>query len=121
MDHRIEAAELAQEVRSRFRMPADLVELGVREGSRLAKDRARDDELADVVEQPADREGTKPSGRHAQLLPHLGGEPGYAPGVLLGRGVLAGERDEERADLRAEECLLRLDELRAAEVPPERT
>ena len=95
-------------------------ELVVVERPGLLQDRVRDRELADVVQQTADREAAQARGREAELLADLDRERGDAAGVLLGRRVLLGEAHHERAHAGAEERLLGGDDLAGAEVPDER-
>ena len=58
VDSAAEAAELAEELEAALRVSRDDDELVVVEGSRLLEDAFRHGELADVVEQPADRKCT---------------------------------------------------------------
>ena len=87
---------------------------------RLVEHLARDDELADVVQEPAGGQAAEPPGGKPELLSDLDREARDASCVLLGRAVLLGERDEQRAHVRAEERLLRRDEVGATEIAPQR-
>ena len=101
-------------------MALDLRELARVERARLAEDAAGHAQLAHVVQQAADREVAQRRGRQAQLLADRHGEHRHAAGVLLGRAVLGGEVDHQRAHARAEERLLGADELGGGEVADER-
>ena len=79
-----------------------------------------DRELADVVQEPADREAAQADGGEAELLADLDRERGDAARVLLGRGVLGCEPHHERAHACAEVRLLRGDDLRGAQIADER-
>ncbi len=100
-------------------LPDDCV-LRVGERGGLLQDLVGAAQLADVVEKPADREAAELRRGEAELLPHLHGAKRDAAGVLLRVLVLLREIDEERTDLRAEECLFRRDEVCAAQVAHER-
>ena len=76
-------------------MLLDDLELVVVERAGLLQDRVRDRELADVVQQAADRQVAEPSPREPELLTDLDGEGGDATRVLLGRAVLLGEPHHE--------------------------
>ena len=120
LHERVEAAELAEQLDSRGRVALDDRELLRRQRRRLLQHGVRDDELADVVQEPACRKAAEPACREPELLADVDREPGDAACVLLGRAVLLRERDEQRTNVRAEERLLCRDEVGAAQVAPER-
>ena len=62
--------------------------------------------LADVVQEPADRQPAEARSREPELLADLDRERGDAAGVLLGRAVLLGQAHHERPHAGAEERLL---------------
>ena len=86
----------------------------------LLEDRVGDGELADVVEQAADREVAEVALREAEALADLHRPERDPARVLLGVGVAPAELDRERADVRAEEALLGVHELGRVEVAGER-
>ena len=92
------------------------VELGVGERPRLLQDRVGHGELADVVQETADREVAETLGREPELVADLCRAKRDPARVLLGVRVLLGELDEERADVRSEKGLGLGDEVRAAEI-----
>ena len=87
-DRLVEAAELVQELAAALGVLLDDVVLVVVERARLLQDRLRDRELADVVQEPADREAAQARGGEAELLADLDRERRDAARVLLRRGVL---------------------------------
>ena len=115
--HRVgEASELAQQRDSRVHMAHHDVKLGIGERAGLLEDRVRHRELADVVEQTADREVAEPLGREPELVADLRRTKCDPARVLLGVRVLLRELDEECANVRPEKRLGLGDEIRAAEV-----
>ena len=101
-------------------MLLDDLELVVVERPGLLQDRARDRELAHVVQQAADRQVAEPSPREPESLTDLDGEGGDATRVLLGRAVLLGEPHHDRAHAGAEERLLGRHDLGGPEIADER-
>jgi len=72
--HRVrEAAELAEQPAAPLGVAADDGELLLVETGWLLEDRVGDGELADVVEEAADREGTEPACGEAELIADLDG------------------------------------------------
>ena len=113
-------AELPQQRLTTRRMTLDELELLLVERARLLQDLVGNGELADVVQEAADRQLAQARCGDAELLPHLDREQRDAAGVTLGVLVLRGQEARQRADLRAEVGLFRRDELGAAEVARER-
>ena len=111
-----EATQVTQEPHACLRMALDELELDVGEAGRLAEHLAGNGQLAHVVEEAAEREPAQASSGKTELLSDLDRTQRHAPRVLLGRGVLLGEGDEQRPHVRAEERLLLRDELDCAEV-----
>ena len=111
VDRGREAAELAQQAHARLGMALDLGVLLVGERAGLAEDVAGDGELADVVQQAADREVAQRRGREAERLADLHGQQRDAARVALGRAVVGAEADHQRAHPRAEVRLLGRDDL----------
>ena len=72
------------------------------------------------MQQRADRQRAQAPGGNAEALAELHGEQRDAARVLLGRSVLLGEANHQRADLRAEQRLLGGDELGCGEVAGQR-
>src|SRR5207302_2915556 len=111
LDALVEAAELAQELTAPFRVELDEGVFVVLERRRLLQDRVGQGELADVVEQAADREAAQAGRRQTELLAYLDREGRDPARVLLGRGVLLRQAHHERPDTGAEERLLGDDDL----------
>src|SRR5256885_10082322 len=88
VDGRPEAAELAQQLDAAPGVELDRSELLVVEPLRLLENAFGHRELADVVEQPADRQVAETSGRKAQFLADLDGTQRDATSVFLRRLVL---------------------------------
>src|SRR5258706_14962892 len=101
-------------------MPLDDGELAFVERARLLQDLFRNGELADVVEQSADRERAQAIWGETELLADLHRTERDTPCVFFGRFVLFGKSLCQRADASAEECLLLGDELCCTEVTHER-
>ena len=77
-------------------------------------------QLADVVQEPADREVAEPLGREPELVSDLCGTQRDPARVLLRVRVLLGELDEKGADVRAEERLGLRHEVGALEISEQR-
>src|SRR5581483_48500 len=86
-----EAAELAEQLPAPLGVPPDDAELGVGQGCRLLQDLVRDRELADVVEEPADRQVAEPVRWQAELLADLNGTQRDPSRVFFRRAVLVRE------------------------------
>jgi hypothetical protein len=80
----VEAAELPQQIPSGFGMPLDRLKLVLLERRGLPEDRSRNRKLADVVQEPADRECPQTRRGQAHLLSERHGQCGHTPRVLLG-------------------------------------
>ena len=101
-------------------MQLDRGELLVIQRRRLVEDALGDGELADVVQQTADRELAEASRCEPELFAHLNRAQGDPARVLLRRFVLVGEQLGQRTHARAEEGLFLRDEIRCTKIPDER-
>ena len=119
-DRLVEAAELVQQLAAALRVQLHLGVLAVVQRGGLLQDRLGNGQLADVVEQAADREAAQAVGREAQLLADLDCKCRDATCVLLRRGVLRAEPNHECPHAGAEERLFRRHELRRAQVTDQR-
>src|SRR4051794_3160118 len=115
----LEAAELGQELGASLRMLFHDRELVVVERPRLPEDLSGHGELADVVQQPADRESPKARGGETKALADLHGERRDPARVLLRRGVLRRKANGQGANARTEKRFLRGDELGRAQIADE--
>jgi len=94
------AFHAADELVAPVGVPLDHGELVVLERPGLLQDRVRHRELADVVQQPADRELTQTGGRQPELLADLDGAQRDPARVLVGRRVLLVQAREQAAQER---------------------
>ena len=115
-----EASQLAKQLEAPLGMPLHDGKLVFVQPARLLQDPRRDRELADVVEEAADREHAQAPWRKAQLLPDLDGSQRDAARVLLGGFVLRVQPLRERAHPRSEKRFLFGDELGGAQIADER-
>ena len=95
-------------------------ELVVRQRTGLLEDLVRHTQLADVMEQAAEREVAQSLGREPELVADLDRSEGDAAGVLFRVRVLLGQGDEQSANVRAQERLLLRDEVGALQVAEQR-
>src|SRR6187549_293700 len=105
-------AELARELLAVAGMALDDVHLGVGQATRLGEDRVGRRELADVVQQPGEREVAQAARRESEVLTDLHRPLRDAARVLLGRDVLGLQPPHQHAHPRAEERLLLGDQRR---------
>ncbi len=115
-----EAAELGQQPVAAVGVLLDRRVLVVVERARLLQDLVGDRELADVVDEPADRERPQAAPRQPELVADLHRAKSDTARVALRVLVLLRERDRQRAHLRAEEQVLGGDELRGGQIARKR-
>src|SRR5579872_3566524 len=87
LDRVVEAAELVQQLAAALRVQLDDLVLVVVERPRFLENRVRERELADVVQEAADREAAQAGGGEAELLADDHREHRDAPRVFLRRRV----------------------------------
>ena len=116
----VEAAELAQQLDAPLGVSLDHGELVLSQRGRLLQDPLGHRQLADVVQEPTDRERPQVSGWKTELLADLHRAERNAARVLLGRLVLFCEPLQQRMHPSVEERLLFRHELRGTEVADER-
>ncbi len=107
-------------VRGRARVPPDERELVVVERPGLLQDRVRDRELADVVQQAADRECAQPRWRRARAARRSARRARRRGGCAPRSSVLLRQPDHQGPDAGAEERLLGGDDLARPQVARER-
>ena len=120
VDRGRKATELAQELDAAAGVQLDHGELLVVERRGLLEDALWHGQLADVVEQAADRQRAETTGCQSELLADLNRPQRHTARVLLGRLVLVREQLRQRVHARTEERLLFGDEVTGAEVADER-
>jgi hypothetical protein len=116
-----EPAKLAKEPAPVLRMALNKRVFLFVQGPWLLQNLVRHGELADVVQEAAGRERSKPSGWETEFLADLHGSKRHAAGVLLCVLIFLSQAKRERADVRAQEALLRRDEHASPKVADERT